>query len=134
MECVKHVRAAEQQLLHRHHHERIVGAAAGLSRWNYAGPRVHPTRLPIEAAVSDLLQPDQASEALSNARCHWAPLISQMAELDPRVRARVAGFAPETRLLLDAALPDTTRDPGSFLNAWVMWSPLLCRLFPRLPV
>lgn len=88
----------------------------------------------VEASMCDFLQSDQPDKAPNTPKRHWALLISQMAELDPRVRARVAGFAPETRLLLGAALADATRDPGSFLNAWVMWSPLLRRLFPRLPV
>ena len=86
----------------------------------------------VEAAVSDLLHPDQASEALCNAQRLWAPLISQTAELDPRVRARVAGFASETRLLLDAAIAAAALAPEAFQTRTARWMPLLQRHFPRL--
>jgi hypothetical protein len=88
----------------------------------------------VEATLCDLLRPDQPDKAPNTPQRHWARLISQMADLDPRVRARVAVFAPETRLLIDAAGAEIAADPASFNQAWVTWMPLLRRLFPRLPV
>ena len=87
----------------------------------------------VEGTLRDFLQPDRPGGALSMAHRHWAPLIARLSELNPRVRARVAAFAPETRLLFDAALADAVSDPTQFQHAWAIWSPLLRRLFPRLP-
>ena len=86
----------------------------------------------VEAAVSDFLRSDHPGVALSIAQQTFAHLISQMADLDPRVRARIAGFAPETRLLFDTALAEIATNPALFNHAWATWSPLLRRLFPRL--
>ena len=86
----------------------------------------------VEATLTDLLHPDQLDKVPNTPQRHWARLISQVADLDPRVRARVAAFAPETRLLFDAAGAEITADPASFDEAWVTWMPLLRRLFPRL--
>lgn len=102
--------------------------------WTLAVLIVGRRKEAVEAAVGKFLRPGQPREGLGLAHCHWAPLIARLSELDPRVYARLAGFAPETRLLFEAALAAATREPASFLNAWTIWSPLLCRLFPRLPV
>lgn len=100
--------------------------------WALAILIVGRKRKAVEATVSDFLRSDLPGGASSIAQQSFAHLISQMADLDPRVRARVAGFAPETRLLFDAAKAEIATHPALFNHAWTTWSPLLRRLFPRL--